>query len=90
VLATCCGAFSDKWADVGKSCGKNVDELKVEWGQATTPELIDKQLATGKYSAVTLVYSETSTGLINPVYEISEMLKKKYPDVLSSLTASAR
>ena len=82
VLATCCGAFSDKWADVGKSCGKNVDELKVEWGQATTPEMIDAKLATGKYSAVTLVYSETSTGLINPVYEISEMLKKKYPDVL--------
>ena len=41
-----------------------------------------RKLATGKYSAVTLVYSETSTGLINPVYEISEMLKKKYPDVL--------
>ena len=81
-LATCCGAFSDKWAEVGKECGKNVDVLKAEWGQATTPEMIDKQLATGKYSAVTLVYSETSTGLINPVYEISEMLKKKYPDVL--------
>jgi len=82
VLATCCGAFSDKWADVGRSCGKNVDDLKVEWGQATTPEMIDAKLATGKYTAVTLVYSETSTGLINPVYEISEMLKKKYPDVL--------
>ena len=82
VLATCCGAFSDKWAEVGKECGKNVDVLKAEWGQATTPEMIDKKLATGKYAAVTLVYSETSTGLINPVYEISEMLKKKYPDVL--------
>ena len=44
--------------------------------------MIDKKLAAGKYSAVTLVYSETSTGLINPVYEISEMIRKKYPDVL--------
>ncbi len=82
VLATCCGAFSDKWASVAKSCGRKVDELKVEWGQATTPELIDKQLATGKYAAVTLVYNETSTGLTNPLYEVSEMMKKKYPDVL--------
>lgn len=82
VLATCCGAFSDKWADVVKSCGKNVEPLKVEWGQATTPELIDKKLSEGKYSAITLVYNETSTGLTNPVYEISEMMKKKYPDVL--------
>jgi aspartate aminotransferase-like enzyme len=82
VLATMCGAFSDKWADVVKSCGKNVEQLKVEWGQATTPELIDKKLSEGKYSAITLVYNETSTGLTNPVYEISEMMKKKYPDVL--------
>jgi aspartate aminotransferase-like enzyme len=65
VLCTMCGAFSDKWAGVAKSCGRNVEELK-----------------TGKYAAITLVYNETSTGLTNPVYEISEMMKKKYPDVL--------
>ncbi|HOT72660.1 MAG TPA: alanine--glyoxylate aminotransferase family protein [Anaerohalosphaeraceae bacterium] len=82
VLCTMCGAFSDKWADVARSCGRIVDELKVEWGQATTPELIDKALSAKKYAAVTLVYNETSTGLTNPVYEISEMMKRKYPDVL--------
>ena len=82
VLATMCGAFSDKWASVARSCGKNVEELKVEWGQATTADMIDKKLASGKYSAITLVYNETSTGLTNPVYEIADMMKKKYPDVL--------
>ena len=30
VLCTCCGAFSDKWADVARDCGRNVEELKVE------------------------------------------------------------
>jgi aspartate aminotransferase-like enzyme len=82
VLATCCGAFSDKWADVVRACGRSVDELKVEWGQPTTPELIDEKLASGNYAAVTLIYNETSTGLTNPVYEISRMMKEKYPDVL--------
>ena len=82
VLATCCGAFSDKWADVAQACGRQVDPLKVEWGQATTPELIDEKLSSGKYAAITLVYNETSTGLTNPVYEISKMMKQKYPDVL--------
>lgn len=82
VLCTCCGAFSDKWADVARSCGRNVDELKVEWGMPTTAEIIDQKLASGKYSAITIVYSETSTGLMNPVYQISEMMKQKYPDVL--------
>lgn len=82
VLCTMCGAFSDKWADVAKSCGRKVDKLKVEWGMPVLPEMIDKRLATGKYSAVTLVYNETSTGLTNPVAEISKMMKEKYPDVL--------
>ena len=82
VLCTCCGAFSDKWAQVAEQCGKKVERLKVEWGSATTAESIDEKLAGGKYAAVTIVYSETSTGLMNPVYEISEMMKEKYPDIL--------
>ncbi len=82
VLATCCGAFSDKWADIIKNCGRKVEELKVDWGKPTLPEMIDEKLAAGKYAAITLVYNETSTGLTNPVYEISGMMKEKYPDVL--------
>ena len=82
VLSTCCGAFSDKWASVAKSCGAEVEELKVEWGQPILPEMIDAKLSGGDYAAVTLVYNETSTGLTNPVYEISEMMSEKYPDVL--------
>lgn len=82
VLCTMCGAFSDKFADVARACDRKVEELKVDWGKAITAEMIDKKLAEGKYSAVTIVYNETSTGLTNPVYDISEMMKKKYPDVL--------
>ncbi|MHC4159914.1 MAG: pyridoxal-phosphate-dependent aminotransferase family protein [Planctomycetota bacterium] len=82
VLCTCCGAFSNKWATVAKNCGRNVDELKVDWGKPITPEMIDEKLAAGKYSAVTIVHNETSTGLTNPVEQISQMMKQKYPDVL--------
>jgi aspartate aminotransferase-like enzyme len=82
VLATMCGAFSDKWSDVIGLCGKNVDELKVDWGTPVLPEMIDEKLATGKYAAITLVHNETSTGLTNPVVEISQMMKEKYPDIL--------
>lgn len=82
VLATCCGAFSDKWVDVVESCGRPVDMLKVEWGQAVTPELVDRELAKGGYTAITMVYNETSTGLMNPVYDIADMMKTRYPDIL--------
>ena len=82
VLCACCGAFSDKWADVAEKCGASVDRLKVEWGKPTTAEQIDEKLASGNYTALTVVYNETSTGLTNPVNEISAMMKAKYPDVL--------
>lgn len=82
ILCTMCGAFSDKFSSVAKSCGRQVEEYKIEWGEAFTAEMIDKKLAEGKYAAVTLVYNETSTGMTNPVYEISKMMKEKYPDVL--------
>jgi len=82
VLCTCCGAFSDKWATVAKNCGRNIEQLKVDWGKPILTEMIDKKLAAGKYTAVTLMYNETSTGLTNLLYEVSKMMKEKYPDVL--------
>ena len=49
----CNGAFSDKWHDVTRRCGKEADAFKVEWGQPITPELVDSALSTGKYDAIT-------------------------------------
>ena len=50
-------------------------------GQAITPEMVDKALATGDYDLVTVTHNETSTGVMNPVEEIAEVVKK-YPDVV--------
>jgi aspartate aminotransferase-like enzyme len=92
VLNCMCGAFSDKWLDVSKRCGKQADGLQVEWGSPIRAEAIDKKLATGEYDALTLINNETSTGVMSPLLEIAA-LKKKYPDVMfivdavSSMTA---
>lgn len=81
VLNCCCGAFSDKWYDVSLRCGKQAEELKVAWGQPITAELVEQKLATGEFDALTLVHSETSTGVLNPIAEIAK-LKAKFPDVM--------
>jgi aspartate aminotransferase-like enzyme len=78
----CNGAFSDKWHDVTKRCGKEADAVKVEWGQPITPELVDATLATGRYDAMTLIHNETSTGVMSPLPEIASVLRN-YPDVVS-------
>jgi aspartate aminotransferase-like enzyme len=75
------GAFSDKWLDVSKRCGKEAEGLQVEWGQPITPEAVDAALAQGGFDAVTLIHNETSTGVRNPLKEIAAVVKK-HPGVL--------
>ncbi len=93
VLNCMCGAFSDKWLDVSKRCGKDAEGLQVPWGSPIRPELIDARLATGQFDALTLIHNETSTGVMSPLSEIAA-LKRKYPDVMfivdsvSSLSAT--
>ena len=81
VLNCCGGAFSDKWIDVAKRCGKEAEALQVEWGQPILPEDVDAKLATGEFDAVTLVHNETSTGVMNPLAEIAAVVRK-YDDVI--------
>ncbi|HWD19833.1 MAG TPA: aminotransferase class V-fold PLP-dependent enzyme [Verrucomicrobiae bacterium] len=93
VLNCMCGAFSDKWFDVSKRCGKAAEALEVPWGSPIRAELIDARLSTGQFDALTLIHNETSTGVMSPLAEIAA-LKKKYPDVMfivdavSSMTAT--
>src|SRR5262245_34929787 len=81
VLNCMCGAFSDKWLDVSKKCGKDAEALQVDWGSPIRAEAVDKKLATGQFDALTLIHNETSTGTMSPLAEIAA-LKKKYPDVM--------
>lgn len=81
VLNCCCGAFSDKWVDVSRRCGKEAEALQVEWGQPIRAEMIEERIKTGAFDTVTLVHNETSTGVMSPLEEIGE-LSRRYPEVM--------
>ena len=81
VLNCMCGAFSDKWFDVSKRCGKQAVPLQVEWGKPINPSEVDGKLATGQFDAVTLIHNETSTGVMSPLKEISDVVRR-YPEVI--------
>lgn len=80
VLNCMCGAFSDKWFDVSKKCGKDAASLPVEWGQPIRGEQLRAQLNQGGFDAVTLIHNETSTGVMSPLAEICEVMRE-FPDV---------
>ncbi len=82
VLNVCSGAFSDKWYDVAKRCGFEAEKLQYEWGTPVDPEDIRRELATGDYDAITIIHNETSTGTMNPLAGIMEVLRE-FPEVHS-------
>jgi aspartate aminotransferase-like enzyme len=81
VLCCMCGAFSDKWLDVARRCGKNAEPLQVDWGKHIDQKDLDRALASGKFDTVTLIHNETSSGMMNPLPEICCTLAK-HPDAL--------
>ncbi|NMB95785.1 MAG: alanine--glyoxylate aminotransferase family protein [Clostridiaceae bacterium] len=75
------GAFGDRWYKMATSNGIEADLFSSEQGKATTPEMIEKALSTGKYDLITITHNETSSGVMNPVEELSEVWKI-YPEVV--------
>jgi len=78
------GAFGKRWYEMAVMNNVPADLYEVEWGKAITPEMVEEVLATGKYDLITITHNETSTGIMNPVGEIAEVMKK-YPDVVYCL-----
>lgn len=78
------GAFGNRWHEMAKYNNVPADLYEAEWGKPTKPELIDEVLSTGKYDLITVTHNETSTGIMNPVDEIAEVMKK-YPEVVYCL-----
>jgi len=84
VLATVCGDFSERWADVFERNGKATTVISVERGQAITPEQVRAAIEAhgAPFDAIAIVHNETSTGVRNPLAEIVAVVKALSPDTL--------
>jgi len=75
VLCLVNGAFSERFYKIAAATGLEADPLQVEWGGVNTPEQLEHALRRGIYDAVTVVHSETSTGVLNPIRELAEVTR---------------
>lgn len=85
VLSLVNGAFSQRFADIARACGLDVDEVAVPWGGVHDPDVVAEALAdhgAAGYEAVTMVHSETSTGALNPIADIARVVREHAPDTL--------
>jgi len=78
------GAFGSRWFEMAQNNNVPADLFEVEWGSATSPAKVDEVLSTGLYDLITITHNETSSGLMNPVEDIAEVMAK-YPQVVYCL-----
>lgn len=75
------GAFGKRWYQMAINNNVQADIFDIEMGKGITADMVDNALKTGKYDLVAVTHNETSTGVMNPIEEIGEVVKK-YPDIV--------
>ena len=78
------GAFGKRWYEMAVCNNIKADLFESEVGKPTTPEMVRSALETGEYDLITVTHNETSTGIMNPVSEIAEVVKT-FPNVIFCL-----
>ncbi len=76
VLILTNGVFGKRMQDLAGRLGATVDALEFEWGTPVVPADVEKKLEGSKYDLIAVVHAETSTGVRNPVEEISKIVTK--------------
>lgn len=69
------GVFGTRLADIAERCGAKVIKVEADWGTPIDPNNVKKALASCKPKLVAIVHAETSTGVLQPLEEISKMTK---------------
>ena len=76
------GKFGERWGEICKAYGIEFIPIDVEWGRAAEPGRIQEILASDRSIRVVYIQAtETSTGVVHPMKEIAEIVKK-YDDAV--------
>ncbi len=75
------GYFGDRFIDIAKNKGINVDVLSAEWGKSVPIDLIRETLKKKAYNAITVTHVDTSTGVKADIKSIGEMLRE-FPEII--------
>jgi len=83
LLALRGGKFGERWATMARALGYRVREHDVAWGRAFDVDGLARRLTERERpEAVTLVHSETSTGVLHDVAALAAVVRAHAPDAL--------
>ena len=71
------GLFGERMVDIARRCGAKVTPVTAEWGRIIEPEAIKDAIQQEKQvKLLALVHAETSTGVLQPLIEASQLAKQ--------------
>lgn len=79
VLSLVIGNFGARWGKIAESHGAIVESITVPFGEVIKPEILKKRLEEDinkEIKIVTMTHSETSTGAVNDVKTLCEIINK--------------
>jgi aspartate aminotransferase-like enzyme len=92
ILSICNGKFGHMFADIAEACDLKVQRVFEDWLQPVILEQIDDALKNDPaIKGVTVIHSDTSTAVLNPIAEIGNIVRQHdrllIVDCISSLGA---
>ncbi len=70
------GVFGTRMADIVKRCRGNLHVVEGDWGRIIDPEDVENKLKAVNAKMVCIVHAETSTGVLQPLDDISALAKR--------------
>lgn len=67
------GLFGQRMVDVANRCGAEVVSVEAPWGRTVGPDEIQRAVAGGPTRLLAVVHAETSTGVLQPLTELSRI-----------------
>jgi len=82
-LCVSIGVFGDRFADIAKTYGVDVEKVSFDLGTAADPDAVaDALTKDGSFKAVMLTHNETSTGVTNDLGALAKAIRAVRPDIL--------
>lgn len=73
ILCLVNGAFSERFAAIAQACGREVTVVGGDWSGPVSLELVEDALKRGHHAALTVVHSETSTGVLTDIQALAAL-----------------
>jgi alanine-glyoxylate transaminase/serine-glyoxylate transaminase/serine-pyruvate transaminase len=73
-MVCACGVFGNRMCDIVQRCGAKLVRVEAPWGKPIDPTQVKEALGKCSPKLVAIVHAETSTGVRQPLEEISKMV----------------